>query len=410
IVEMLIRHPAYTPNILAKIVVDALEYMQAEFAFELLNRASFRDRALNPALHEAAGRVDEDERYRMVKELIRLGADPSSCDQLGRTALEIARSVGNPDPKLIKLLQAHVQPGVPATSEAEVKSATPAAITTEGGASTVVTTDQPQSSAKILSTNAERLLHHAVALCASSNRRNLEEQLETLAKDCLALPEEERLRIVLRVIKKIVRNKDDIVQGKALPSLEVMIDSLSGEARAEGLQSFCGSFDKFAKELPWAGIVKQSMAWAKEFDPKTNAVLCGKIASVLDHFRPGVRSDVVEALLDQARAFSEADRVELMRVFAQNVEHLFKKSSSSAHKDLYETNSVVLIEKTFCKLVKQCNALKPENAAMILVILYNRLETFESGKRIEMYMLLAKQLSVLPPPQQIHLINGRGWD
>jgi len=259
------------------------------------------------------------------------------------------------------------------------------------------------------STNAERLLHHAVALCASSNRRNLEEQFETLARDCLTLPEEERLQILLTAIEKIGRNKDDIVQGKALPSLEVMIGSLSGEARAEGLRSFCGSFDKFAKELPWAGIVKQSMTWAKEFDPKTNAVLCGKIASVLDHFRPGVRLDVVEALLDQAHAFFEADRVELMRVFAQNIEHLFKKSTSSAYEDLYEFKTGVLIEKTFCNLVKQCAALKPENAAMILVILCNRLEKFESGKRIEMYMLLAKQLSALPPPQQIHLINGRGW-
>jgi hypothetical protein len=44
--------------------------MQAEFAFELLNRASFRDHALNGALHEAAGRADEGERYSMVKELI----------------------------------------------------------------------------------------------------------------------------------------------------------------------------------------------------------------------------------------------------------------------------------------------------------------------------------------------------
>lgn len=68
------------------------------------------------------------------------------------------------------------------------------------------------------------------------------------------------------------------------------------------------------------------------------------------------------------------------------------------------------MEKTFCRLVKECASLRPEKAAMILVILCNRLGEFDAGKRVEMYMLLAKQLPVLPPAKKIQLIAGGGWE
>jgi hypothetical protein len=223
------------------------------------------------------------------------------------------------------------------------------------------------------------------------------------------LHEQDRLRVVLETIENIKRNKDEIVQGKAIYSLEAMMDSLAGQAKAAGLHSYCESFNAFSRKLPWPGIVKRCMARAREFDPATNAVLCGKIASALDHFRQDIRCEVVEDLLDQARGFAEPDRLELMRVFAQELEHLFKKSVSSGQKDVHRNGTVAWIEKTFCKLVTECASLKPENAAMILVLLCNRLGEFESAKRVEMYMLLTKQLRILPPPQRLHLIDGRGW-
>lgn len=407
IVEMLVRHPAYTPRILAQIVVDALDGMQAEFAFYLLDLPSFRDRALNAALHEAAGRTDEDERRSMVKELVRLGADTSSRDEKGRTALEIAKSAGSTDPVLLDLL--HVQTQSSAHTSAVAAPHSPEAQTKDETGKLAAPTEQAQSAANPQSSQAERLFSQAVKLCRSANAMNLERQFEALANECQCLSAEERLRIVLEVIVALARNEDELVQGKAILSLQVMMASLPGEAMAAGLRAFCDSFDKFSRNLPWPGIVKWCMARARKLDPVTNAVACGKIASALDHFRQDVRYEIVEDLLDQARGFTEPDRVELMRVFAQNIEHLFKKSASSDMKDRHERKVVALIERTFCRLVKECASLKPENAAMILVILCNRLGEFEPGKRVEMYLLLAKQLPDLPPRQQVHLINGRGW-
>lgn len=407
IVEMLVKHPAYTPRILAQIVVDALEGMQAEFAFYLLGLPSFRDRALTAALHEAAGRTDEEERYRMVKELVRLGADTSSRDENGRTALDIAKSVGSANPRLLNLLRLQTQSLASASAVATPPS--PETQTTDKTGELAASSGRPQSGTGAHSSLAERLLSQAVKLCRATNAMDLEVQFTTLANDCRSLPEEERSRIVLAFIEEIVRNDDELVQGKAIPSLRVMMENLVGEAKAGALRSFCGSFDKFSKKLPWPGIVRWCMAQAREFDPVTNAVLCGKIASALDHFRRGVRWDVVEGLLDQAWGFSEPDRVELMRVFAQNIENLFSKSASSDQQDRNKRKAVALMERCFCRLVKDCASLKPESAAMILVILCNRLGEFEPGKRVEMYMLLVKQLPVLPPPQQLHLIRGRGW-
>ena len=407
IVDMLVGHPAYTPRILAKIVVDALEGMQAEFAFYLLGLPSFRDRALNAALHEAAGRMDEDERHSMVKELVRLGADPASRDEKGRTALEIARSVGSADPVLLDLLR--VQAQSPASTSAVATPDSPEAQKKGETAKLAAPTEQPQSAANPLSSQPERLFGHAVELCRSANAMNLERQFKALASDCHALSAEERSRIVLEVIVELARNNDELVQGKAIASLEVMIASLPGDAMAAALRSFCGSIDKFSRKLPWPGIVRWCMARARESDPATNAVVCGQIASALDHFRQDVRYEIVEDLLDQARKFDEPDRVELMRVFAQDIEHIFTKPASSNQKDLHKREVVALIERTFCKLVKECASLGPKNAAMILVLLCNRLGEFEPGKRVEMYLLLAKQLPKLPPRQQLHLINGRGW-
>lgn len=407
IVEMLVRHPAYTPRILAQIVVDALERMQAEFAFYLLGLPSFRDRALNVALHEAAGRADEDGRHSVVKALVGLGADTSSRDEKGRTALEIARSTGSATPMLLDLLR--VQTQSPAHTSAVATPHSPEAQTKGEKDKLAAPTEQAQSAANPQSLQAERLFSQAVKLCRSANAMNLERQFEALASECQCLSAEERLRIVLEVIVALARNEDELVQGKTVPSLQVMMASLPGEAMAAGLRAFCDSIDNFSRQLPWLGIVRWCMDRARECDPEANAVVCGKIASALSHLRRHVRCQVVEDLLEQSRGFNEPDRVELMRAFAQNIEHLFKKSASSDQKDRHKREVVAFIEGTFCRLVRECASLKPENATIILVILCNRLGEFEPGKRVEMYMLLAKQLPDLPPRQQVHLINGRGW-
>ena len=116
IVDMLVDHPCYTTGVLAKIVVDALDCMQAEFASCLLGHQAFRERAIDAALHEAAGRKDEGDLEALITALINAGAGTGSCNEAGCTALEIARSAGYVGDKLVALLQPEVKPPMSGSS------------------------------------------------------------------------------------------------------------------------------------------------------------------------------------------------------------------------------------------------------------------------------------------------------
>jgi hypothetical protein len=117
IVEMLIQHPCYTPRVLAKIVVDAFEFMQAEFAFYLLNRASFCAQALNASLHETAARKDEGDLERIIGALVKMGADTSSRDESGRTAQDIVRASGQANLTIVNFTLINLLRPKPAPAE-----------------------------------------------------------------------------------------------------------------------------------------------------------------------------------------------------------------------------------------------------------------------------------------------------
>lgn len=125
VVDMLVDHPCYTTEVLARIVVDALDCMQVEFASCLLDHAAFRERALNAALHEAAGRKDEGDLEDKITALINAGADTGSRDKAGRIALEIAKSSGYVTDTLAGLLQPCAVPATTQSSTAFTVQAIP---------------------------------------------------------------------------------------------------------------------------------------------------------------------------------------------------------------------------------------------------------------------------------------------
>jgi hypothetical protein len=125
IVDMLVDHLRFTIDVLACIVVDALECMQAEFAFYLLGNSAFRDRALNAALHEASGRKDKGDLEDQITALTKAGADTGSRDKAGRTALEIAKRSGYVTDTLAALLQPCTRPATAQLATAFTSLATP---------------------------------------------------------------------------------------------------------------------------------------------------------------------------------------------------------------------------------------------------------------------------------------------
>lgn len=535
IVDMLVDHPCYTTQGLAKIVVDALESMQSEFAFYLLGHEAFRGRALNAALHEAAGRKDDGDLEEMIAALIKAGADTGSRNQAGRTALEIARSAGYVSDSLAELLQpasalpvaavptgpqvadALALPGLPpeilylcldniplldrktinsasrACSDFHLhltekredaralfrsanlgsipvnrradhfreligrleKNAASSASGKDSGNMALILSNliqqirhlkkgaertdaydrtlkvclalpqatrflpelartldclsagEREPASKVLlaaagklscSDNGMRLLAAScrlVSICCMHNAMDLEPRFKALAKECILLPDANRLDITLDWMRMLSANKDEIAQFKGLASLQSLIASLPLADKAIALTRFADHFSGFPQyQFPWIGIFEWFVKQISALAQPDYRLLCHRLLEEVSARRSEALDQILKKLAKGARSFTPNDRVSLLCDLATRLSAI--------------PNDHKMRESWFRWLVTESVALLPEHRRQLLTELCCCLHTLHGSARVESYLLIVSQMKSLPASEQFNLMNGAG--